>query len=439
MSSNRIDIINKAPRKRMQAQQFYSGFKLAHDTYNSISAASNGKIYYILSSQALEKGGKMFVYDPNKDEINFIADLTEVCGEKKLKAVPQGKSHVKFYERNNKLFFSTHVGFYELIDGMDRLPANPPPGYQLYPGGHILSYDISNGKFKDLATVPGGEGVVSMTMDRERGHIYGITWPTGRFFHYNLEQDCLKDLGPISAKGEAGTPGKDFRSLCRSLFVDPKEGSVYFSTSEGDIKKYHFESEAVVTLENVDLKLDYFGSYDPTKPGSMGYNWRSIFWHPSEGVAYGVHGNSGYLFRFDPQKSTIEIVKRLTSEPSRKSGLFDQFSYGYLGFELGPDQKTIYYLTGGPVYVDGKRVRGKDEIAKGAAKGLENLHLITYNIPNREYIDHGPIFYQEGGRPTYVNSITIATNGDVYTLGRFEHEGKIIQDLVKIQNPFQAL
>lgn len=120
-------------------------------------------------------------------------------------------------------------------------------------------------------------------------------------------------------------------------------------------------------MEGINLKLDYFGQYDPTRPGSMGYNWRGIVWYDSESVAYGVHGNSGYLFRFDPRKPSVEIVERITSEPSRKSGMFDQFSYGYLGFELGPDKKTLYYLTGGPIYVNGQRVKGLDEIAMGAA------------------------------------------------------------------------
>ena len=148
----------------------------------------------------------------------------------------------------------------------------------------------------------------------------------------------------------------------------------------------------------------------------MGYNWRRIIWYAPEGVAYGVHGNSGYLFRFDPRGKKIELVERITSEPSQRSGMFDQFSYGYLGFKLGPDGKTIYYLTGGPIYIDGKRVKGVDEIAMGAARGLENLHLITYHIPTGKYIDHGAIFYSDGSRPTYVNSIAIDKDGNVYTL-----------------------
>ena len=71
-------------------------------------------------------------------------------------------------------------------------------------------------------------------------------------------------------------------------------------------------------------------------------------------------------------------------------------------------------------------------------KDLENLHLVTYNIPNQEYIDHGPIFYEDGARPTYVNSIAVGQTGDVFMLARFEHNGKTIEDLVKIPNPFSA-
>ena len=74
----------------------------------------------------------------------------------------------------------------------------------------------------------------------------------------------------------------------------------------------------------------------------------------------------------------------------------------------------------------------------GAARGLENLHLITYNIPCQKYADHGRIFYTDGTRPTYVNSIAIGPNGNVYTLARFEHNGKEIEDLVKIPDPFSG-
>jgi hypothetical protein len=420
----------------LTARRYYSGFDLAHDTYNALTMASDGKIYYVLSSDSIEKGGQFYRYDPVSDTITFLGDLTAICGEDGAGAVPQGKSHVEFYEWNGKLFFATHVGYYEIIDGMEKLPQNPPGNYRLYPGGHIISYDLTTGEINDLALTPDGEGILTMTMDQKRGQIYGISWPRGNFIRYDVAKKKLTNLGPTCANGEAGVPGDDYRVLCRSMFIDPKDGIVYFSTSHGDILYLNAGAEKVEKIEGVDLRLDYFGQYDPAFPGSMGYNWRKIFWHAEEQVAYGVHGNSGYLFRFNPRKAKLEIVERITSIPSRTSGMFDQFSYGYLGFQLAPDNETIYYLTGGPVYKNGKRLNGEKRIAKGAARGIENLHLVTFHLPSGKYMDHGPIFYEDGSRPSYVNSIAVGADGHVYMLARYERSGRTIQDLVKINPVF---
>jgi hypothetical protein len=415
------------------ASCFDSGFLEAHDTYNALSAASDGCIYYVLSSDQINVGGHMFRLDPIKEEIKFLGDLSVICREAGQKSIAQGKSHVLFYEFKNKLYFSTHVGYYQLIDGMDRLPEQAPDGFDLYPGGHILSYDLKDESFEDLAMIPNGEGVVTMTMDTHRGNIFGITWPTGHFFCYQVKEKKLTLLDKISGNGEAGTPGKDFRSLCRSLFVDEDTGFCYYTNIEGDIFYLNPFDLKINKLDVAHLRLDYFGKYEPNLPGTMGYHWRQIFWYAPEHVAYGVHGNSGYLFKFDPKEQTIELIDRITSLPSKKSGFFDQFSYGYLGFALGPDGKTIYYLTGGPIYENGKRVEGEKSIAKGAAKGLENLHLVTYEIPTNTYQDHGAIFYENGDRPLYVNSIALDNLGNVYTLARINRKGRIITDLIKIK------
>ena len=180
-----------------------------------------------------------------------------------------------------------------------------------------------------------------------------------------------------------------------------------------------------------DLK-DYFGIYDPTSAGHMGYNWRQTVWYAGTNSVYGVHGNSGYLFQYDPKADRVTVIDRITSEPSKRSGMFDEFSYGYLGFDLGPDKHTLYYLTGGPVYVDGRRVKGKSSTAMGEAKGLEDLHLVTYDIASGKYIDHGAIFYGDGQRPLYVNSIAIGQDGTVYTLARITENGKTRTDLVSV-------
>jgi hypothetical protein len=372
----------------------------------------------------------MYSFDPATKEIKHICDLTEACGEKDKKVVAQGKIHCVFVESKGKLYFATHTGYYAILDDMEKMGI-PPEGWKGYPGGHFLAYDMASGKVENLVLASDGEGVITMNMDAQRGRLYGLTWPTSHFIRYDLAKKELKDLGPTAKGGENGK-GDQYRTICRSFAVNPDDGSVYFSNGDGDILRYDYNRDAIETVKGDNLRKDYFGLYDPTCAGHMGYNWRQVFWHPTEKVIYGVHGNSGYLFRFDPKAQRVEVLERLTSLPSKRSGMFDQFSYGYLGFTLGPDNRTIYYLTGGPIYVDGKRVTGKESTSKGEAKGMEDLHLITYDIPTGKYTDQGAIFMKDGQRPLYVNSIAVGKDGTVYTLCRIKSGDHTRTDLLSI-------
>jgi hypothetical protein len=419
--------------KKITAKTFNSGFALGHDSYNAMGTASDGKIYYVLSSENIDQGAKMFCFDPKTQQVKEVGDLTEACGEKGSKAIPQGKSHVNFVEANGKLYFGTHVGVYSSADGRETMGI-PPAGYTGYPGGHLLSYDLKTGKFEDFGIAPGKEGILTFNMDKKNRRIFAITWPSGIFYRYNLDTKDQKSFGKMCAKGEDGV-GPDYRTVCRSIAVNQDDGSAYLTTSEGAILRYDPATDTVKPVEGEDMKKDYFGIYDPTSPGHMGYNWRQTFWRPADGMIYGVHGNSGYLFRYNPKAGQIEVLDRITSEPSKRSGMFDQFSYGYLGFALGPDGKTIYYLTGAPIYVDGKRLAGKSKTAMGEAKGLEDLHLITYDIESGKYTDNGAVFYENGQRPLYVNAITVGKDGTVYTLPRITENGKTRSDLVAIPGP----
>jgi hypothetical protein len=423
------------PDARIIATIYDSGFEQAHDTYNGISSASDGKIYYVLCSQLMDVAGQMYSYDPKARIIEHLGDLTEICGEKDMKTVAQGKSHVNFVESGGKLYFATHLGYYSIISGMEK--AGIPTGeYKAYRGGHLLAYDMKSKKFEDLGIGPHNEGIITMNMDVSRGLIYGLSWPTGYLFRYDVAKKEMKDLGPAMGKGEDGM-GEDFRVVCRSLAIDPDNGAVYFTNAEGQIKCLKSGQDVVETIEGDDMRKDYFGTYDIFTSGSMAYNWRQVFWYAPEKKIYGVHGNSGYLFRFDPAAQRLEVLERLTSIPSKLTGMGDQFSYGYLGFKLGPDGRTIYYLTGGPIYIDGKRVKGATSTAKGEAKGLEDLHLITYDIPTGKYLDHGAVFYPDGERPLYVNSIAIGGDGTVYTLARMTENGKTRTDLISFPGPFK--
>jgi len=424
--------------RKITARTYNSGFELAHDTYNGMATASDGRIFYVLCSESMEIGGQMYCLDPRTRQVRHVGDLTEACGEKGRKTVVQGKSHVNFIESNGKLYLTTHLGYYSLVNGQE-VSGVPPEGsgWQPYPGGHILAYDLKTGRFDDLGLAPNREGIITWNMDVRRGRMFALTWPSGHFLRFDLASKEWRDFGLVSGQGEAGQ-GETYRTICRSIAVNPEDGAAYFTASTGEIFRYNPAADSMERVQGEDMKKDYFGLYDPTSAGHMGYNWRQTAWRPMDRSIYGVHGNSGYLFRFDPAAVRMEVLERITSLPSRASGMFDQFSYGYLGFALGPDGNTLYYLTGGPIYVSGRRVAGKDSTAMGEAKGLENLHVITYNIRRRQSTDHGPVFYQNGDRPLYCNSLAIGRDGTIYTLARITENGRTRADLVEIPNPLRS-
>jgi hypothetical protein len=278
-----------------------------------------------------------------------------------------------------------------------------------------MVYDMTSGKFQSIAKAQEGQGIIDFSMDARRGRLYGLTWPSGYFLRYDMATRELKNLGAISKEGEAGN-GPNYRILCRSLAVDSEDGSVYFTTADGDIKRYRYDRDDVETLQGVDMRKDYFGSYSLDAKPSMGYNWRQTFWYAPEKSIYGLHGTSGYLFRFDPRAARVELIERITSDPSRRSGMNDSFAYGYLSFALGPDGRTVYYLTAGPT-----GMRGRDD-----------LRLVTYDIPAAKYQDHGAVFLADGQKPASVQSIAVAKDGSVYTLATFQRNGRRGEDLVHI-------
>jgi hypothetical protein len=404
---------------RLSAESFDSGFAKGHATFNGMLAASDGKIYYVLCAESIDTGAQMYSYDPATNRIQAIAGLTEAAGEKGIQAIPQGKSHVNFVEWQGKLYFSTHVGYYTIVNGRETMGV-PPPGYKPYPGGHFMVYDMASGKLQSLASAPAEQGIIDFSMDSKRGRLYGLTWPSGNFLRYDLASRELKNLGATSKEGEAGT-GPNYRILCRSLAVDPEDGSVYFTTADGDIKRYRYDRDAVETLPGANMRKDYFGSFELNARPSMGYNWRQTFWYAPEKAIYGLHGASGYLFRFDPRAPKVEAIERIASEPSRRSGMNDSFAYGYLSFALGPDGRTVYYLTTGAIQ------------GQGRSGAREDLRLVTYDIPTAKYQDHGAIFLADGQRPSGVQSIAVARDGSVYSLATFSRNGKRTADLIHIR------
>ena len=377
------------------------------EAWNGITIAKDGTVYYVLSSPAYNVPATMYSLDLKTKKITAISNLNDAVGQGNTRAVAQGKSHVSFVEDQGKLYFSTHLGYYAHVEGRETTAA-APEGYKPYPGGHFLAYDMATKKYTDLAIAPHGEGIITFNMDTQRQRLYGITWPTGHFLTYDLKTKQQKDLGTLFLGGETGAPGSTYGSVCRRIVIDPRDGNAYFSTPDGVLHRYDYAAETISTVAGITLAKDYFGQQDPKQHG-MAYNWRAALWMPHENVIYAINGRSGYLFRVDPKAPSVEVLDRLTSLPSKKSGNDDKFDYGYLGLVLGPDGHTLYYMTGAPL----TKAAGYKETP---AQRAEGTHLITYDLATHTYTDHGAVVLENGDPASAPQSLAVAQDGTVYTM-----------------------
>lgn len=400
--------LSSTPDTELIAQLHPSHFEKCDSNFDSCSVASDGCVYFTLCSHDIDTHARIYRQGPT-GEPTCLGDLGTIVGEAGAKSVPQGESHSPYYEHEGTLYLATHCGYYKPSSNKEE-PGEAPPGYTTYPGGHFLSYDMKAGQFSKLAQAPAGEGFMTLSMDRGRGRLYGLTWPRSYFMYYDLETKEMVNLGPVSGEGEIGT-GETYYCLCRSLGIDPRDGSVYFTNPDGEIYRFsHAENRIEGT--GVSLRRDIFGHWEIHEPGHQGYNWRKAHWHAGDERFYAVHGKSGFLFSFDPQAGQVDIIERLAADELRRNGRYEPFRYGYLSFEVGPDGDTIYYLTGtyGLEAEDGRKVE-------------ETLHLVTYGLRTGKYLDHGVLRLDDGRYPTMTQSIAVHPNGRIYTAPWIEKPG----------------
>jgi hypothetical protein len=407
------------PNAVIPARLHPSGFERSDSNFYSLTIASDGRVYYTLSSHNIDTHARTFRYDPATDEVKMVVDLGVAAEEAGLKCIPQGKSHSPYFELGGKLYFATHFGFFGSTAEREH-PAPVPAGYKPYPGGHILSYDLSTGKTENLGKAPPEEGIITLQMDAKRGRMFGLTWPSGHFLVFDIETRRMRDLGPVCRGGEVGV-GDQYFCLVRTFALDPRDGMCYFTTSDGVIQRYNPSADRVEVYPQVSMKRDIFGQWDANRPGHQGYNWRDTLWHEESQAFYGVHPRSGYLFRFDPQAGRMELIERIAADELRKTGHYEPFHYGYLTLQLGPDRKTLYYLTctfgaldaGGAMEPAANLVPHGYRSAEGESRALrlpdgrrivEAMHLVTYNLETGAYGDHGVIRLGDGRYPRMSHS-----------------------------------
>ncbi len=181
-------------------------------------------------------------------------------------------------------------------------------------GGRIFCYDFETGKYDFLGTPVPNDYIQTITVDEERGLIYGVTYPVFEFFAFDIKtrknrfRQYMGSAPHIMALDDRGGVWSTWNTRTHNLFrYDPDTNSVqYFDHS-------------LIPGQGADLMYPGAGPIDMMLNGGDGYLY--------------VGCATGDLLRINPDDAKVEYLGRPTAERRMPA------------LEIGPDGR-IYGISG---------------------------------------------------------------------------------------------
>jgi len=237
--------------------------------------------------------------------------------------------------------------------------------YKDYNEGRVYRFDPSRwiemeyyadkeAEVQDLGVPVPSEGIYCMIVSSDGTQLYGISYPGGNFFVYDLNSGETSNLGPVWEEVIYSGPKKGERSLPGALVLDDG-GNCYFSVGHGRLARY---SPKIGKIETLDVVLpgEYYLFHSETE----------VF-HPvveswTRGVDGSLYGgtNDGFLFRFVPKEERlfnlgkVRITRRIrtltTGDDGRIWGTAGEDRIGCTFFSYDPAEGAYQHL--GHIAVD---------------------------------------------------------------------------------------
>ena len=181
-------------------------------------------------------------------------------------------------------------------------------------GGRIFRYDFETGKYDFLGTPVPNDYIQTITVDEERGLIYGVTYPVFEFFAFDIKtrqnrfRQYMGSAPHIMALDDRGGVWSTWNTRTHNLFrYDP------------DTNKVQYFNHSLIPGQGADLMYPGAGPIDMMLNGGDGYL--------SVGCA------TGDLLRINPENAQVEYLGRPTPERRMPA------------LEVGPDGR-IYGISG---------------------------------------------------------------------------------------------
>jgi hypothetical protein len=276
----------------------------------ALITASDEKVYGATSG----KDSYLFLFDPRTNKARHLGKIADEKGTHH--SLVEGKDGTIYIGTGVDMFeeFPLSKSFGEQID--KSLWTDIKNHFKDYAGGHLYRYKpaISNNKVKlpdmqceleDLGVPLAHNSVYALTISPTGDEIYGLTYPDGHFFIYDIETKKYNDLGPVDEKIVFHGPERYWRSLPRALVCDDS-GKVYMSGTNGTIKYYN---PLIKKLASTDIKLpgDYYYAMI-----YKDYTVVDYFAKDPSGIIYGGTSD-GYLFSLDPHSLTVKNLGKVRS------------------------------------------------------------------------------------------------------------------------------
>jgi hypothetical protein len=176
-------------------------------------------------------------------------------------------------------------------------------GQKNQPAGHLLQVNIGNGdaiEVKDLGIPVAGEGIFTLLSNKQGTELYGISYPSGRFFTYNIATKKTQVFDEVAPKEKQLKDAHDFAIgpeayLCKALVQD-NAGLVYGSTA----------GNRLFAFDPAKKSFQFLETPLPAVWGREVLGQVEAWAKAPDGKLYGGNAGDGQLFVLNPATKKIK-------------------------------------------------------------------------------------------------------------------------------------
>ena len=216
--------------------------------------------------------------------------------------------------------------------------------------GHLIQVSIGNAgaiEVKDLGVPVARESIFTLLSNKEGSELYGISYPSGRFFTYTIATKKTQVFDDVAPKEKELNNLHEYAVgpevyLCKALIQD-NAGTVYGSTAGNRIFAFDPVKKTFQILENPL----------PAVWGREVLGQVEAWAKASDGKLFGGNAGDGQLFMLDPATKKIKNLGKPTMMPRLQALAFggDGKLYGLAGGTPGYSH-LFYYDEKGAGFVD---------------------------------------------------------------------------------------